>query len=538
MKLQAELDAARAEMESLKQSLSLQAAETNQLKQEQTIAATVKLELEQVARTARAQIENESAHTAELLQARLEAAELAVAVSQETVQSLEDEFAYLAKRVQLNSEIAESFREKLSIAESELLKQENKEKEKEETISLVNISEEDVCDDDNNIVSQQDKMALMQNEHKAVQAALVSYQHEMAELSQIITEAKAQMLQKVTTVNAIKKDQTVLRQETVLKAEREKQIRERVATAAVRLEAEKREQLLRESAAKAEHVRQEEARAAAALQAATAAKSAEDDLIAQQKQRVLEEAALLKAAQKAVLEAQIAVEENQMAESILSEFDLEVVGDIATLVADLAVKECQIEVEAALTETRVGVDQTSEGGALVARAKLQAEEDEAKRLEAAAKYEVKVIQHLGPTAESFFIEVQKECIYQCWLVLRDGLLVQKHNRAEDGSNARYLHVDLHWQKLYWRNKLARTDEKKASKKTSLFGKSYGDREMLLRDVSSLKRHDSIPYTLHFQCDLKNRSYVFEIGEGHFELVETALHLVLDFLKFEKNGVDG
>jgi hypothetical protein len=112
--------------------------------------------------------------------------------------------------------------------------------------------------------------------------------------------------------------------------------------------------------------------------------------------------------------------------------------------------------------------------------------------------------------------------------------IHKYSKTEEDYYDRYLHVDMVWTKLYWRNKLSREDGKKANKKTNVFGKSYGDREMLLCDVTSLTTHKTLPHTLIFQCEKKKRSYVFEVGEDKFALLETALHLVLDFVNYSKN----
>ena len=152
-------------------------------------------------------------------------------------------------------------------------------------------------------------------------------------------------------------------------------------------------------------------------------------------------------------------------------------------------------------------------------------------IESNCKYNVEVIKYLGAEAESFFNDIQKESIYNCWSVLRDGLKVYKFDKTEGGTNERYLHVDKEWTKLYWRNKVDPDNVKKTAKRTSIFGKSYSDREFLLRDVTSMNRHESLQHSLVFHCDAKKRSYVFAINNAsHFDLLEVALGSVLSYMK--------
>ena len=538
-KLQAELEAARAEMELMKQSLIEHAAETSKLKQEQTIAATIKMELDQIAVRARAQIENESAHTVQLFQAKLEAAELAVKINEETVVSLKSEETALSEKILLNKEICDNFDHRILAAESDLLIQQSlleqamakPQQSDDNDIAIKQMSSE--------VTSLKDQIILMKSEKGSIKGSVRSFEREKSELFDIIGEAKAQLKQKINVANSIKKDQEILNQEMVIKAEREIKIQKRVAAEELRLKAEKREQLIREAAEKAERIREEEFRVAVALREAENSKAIEELRITQEKQRVADEISRKKAEQKAALAARIEDEENLFATTILRMFDMEVIGEFIMPLVEQAVQEYKDEVELSTASARLGVKTNSEKAAYFARVKQQEMEeeehqrkvaqDEKRRLE--ANYEVVVIRHLGTTAELFFIEAQKECIYACWSLLRDGIKVNKFSKGEGGSNERYLHIDLSWTKLYWRNKLSREDEKKASRKTSIFGKSYGDREFLLSDVTSLKTHDKMPNTLEFQCDKNKRSYVFEISPSHFDLLQTALHLVLDFMKY-------
>jgi len=541
IRYQEELRAAREEMEKLKQSLLLQEAETTKLKQEQMIAATIKMELDQVAQAARAQVESESAHTAVLLQAKLEAAELAMKINQETVLSMETEYKSLNEKVLLNKEICEDFKQRMVAVEADLVKQQSLQEQMKSAQSSSDESEVELLTIKEEITSLVDQIDLIKGELKSAQATVISYEREMSELSGAISEAKSQLVQKVNIASAIKKDQEVLAQEIMLKAEREINIQKRVATEELRLKAEKREELLREAAIESERVRQEELRIAAERKAIEEAKAAEEARISLEKKREVEAAARQRAEKKAALEAKIEEEENLFAVSVLELFDLEVISEFTMNIAEQAKKEYQDEVAREEERTRLEAKTNSEKAAYFARKKLQEDEEkkqreldeEAAKRRSEATYEAVVINRLGPTAETFFIEAQKECIYSCWSLLRDGIKVNKYSKSEGGSNERFLHVDLAFTKLYWRNKLSREDMKKASKKTSIFGKSYGDREMHLCDVTEMKEHGKLPNTLEFLCEKKKRSFVFEIHPSHFEVLNTALHLVLDFMKYSK-----
>ena len=529
-------------MELLKKSLAVQEEETKRLKLEQSIAESVKLDLEKVAKSTREQIESESTHSSDLLKARLEAAQLAVKVSEETLQSLQCERDALSRKLHVNTEISDALRDKLSSANAEL-REYNSLKEKSSQRSTS--TDEDEADDNRirqEISSLIEQIALLTDQKKSVLDTLNSYQSEIDDLDNVIAEAKAQMAQKVTVANAIKKDQEVFSKETLLLAEREQKIRRRIATEELRLQAEKREQAQREAALEKERIRQDKLRREALLQEKEAAKVAEEKRIAEEKRRCIEEATRKRAERFAELNAKIVEEETALALALFNEFDLEVICDFTTAAAELAIKEVQDE------QAANEVMKNAETARLTKEKQLKEElqwqkdlnhlkDDEARKQKEEAKspvnYEVAVIRYLGPTAEFFFIEMHKECIYECWAALRDGLKVYKYEKSEGGSNERYLHVDLQWTKLYWRNKKDRDNMKKASKRTSVFGKTYGDREFLLSDVTNMKRHEKFPRTLVFQCDAKKRSYAFEISESHFVLMESAMHLVLDYMTHSK-----
>lgn len=538
IQLQAELAATRAEMEALKHSLSQQTAETNRLRLEQAMAANAKLELEQVARAARVQAESEAIQSAALLQARLEATELAVQISEEAIQSLEAERAELARKAAQQEGIQKDMEGRLRAAEAALRIQVALREDASSGAHVTSRAEDSDEDDDASSVDEEaairGEVSLLTAQLKTVQISLKTFTSEIEQLGYAIDQAKSQLARQMTTVNFIKKDQEVLSQEDVLKKDKEARISRRVAAEEQRLEAQSRDQLLEQAAKERSRAELEAEHAAAVQRAAAQAVDAAEEANAREtaeRKRRTEEAARRRVEQQAVLQQQIDAEEGAVAEDVLLGFDLEVLRGLMSAVAEQAVLEVKQE-----EEDKTAVRSTAPETIVLVKGESAEEEATVKMKERApdrvvgANYEVTVIRHLGTKAEAFFTEEHKECIHACWSMLRDGIRVSKYTKGEGGNSDRYLHVDLVWTKLYWRNKLAREDDKTGSSRPSLFGKNDGHREVLLSDITCLKRHATLPHSLELQCELKNRSFVFEINPRHFELLEKGLQLVLEFIK--------